>query len=70
MNDGFTPILTVIDEWTVGDEKLRLVDLGCGPYVLQRNMGSVWLGELPHFSWSAITVRVKSLKKQLASKTA
>ncbi len=45
MNNGFVQNVKIIDQWESGGEHFRLVDIGAGPYELQRKSGKSWQKE-------------------------
>ncbi len=62
--ETFVVNLTVIDEWEVGGDNYRLVNLGAGPDQLQILDNGVWREESVCYQWPVLTHRIKDLAKK------
>jgi hypothetical protein len=77
--DSFVENITIIDEWIVGQDKYRLVNLGAGPDRLQIFQTyydrdkliykQSWRDERDWYSTAVLTRRVKELKSENACLT-
>ena len=65
IGETFIERLEILDEWQVGNEKYRLVNLGAGPDQIQEFIVGEWKEMSPCYRWSTVTQRIVQLKNSI-----